>query len=460
MLFIVNYSANRSYDPTWSIYLGFLISIFFTYKNRNLLWSLLAVFFWQIFPFIGYVFAKGTDSEINAESLVIIVLINCILVLITYVISIFLEKKGKITLPVTLFDRFKKHSNELRSLYLNNAQTARQLDHRLKYIIAIPAIILLCLVPPTYFVFRDTNIKAQTERGRISRRSDNNFWQACLDNRSIELFNEYLRLFPDGEHVKEAKDIILELQSGKRISSLTPVIKNNRLEGYSTDKLIEALKSNDFDLKIKAILRLGEKGNRKAVEPLINCLNEWKKESPILVITVIMSLGNLKDSRVTPCLLEILENTYFDNTTQIGIATTNALLLLNDASSVQPLIDILEMEIVELRNIDDRDLSDASYPLAYLNTTLSNCIELLGNIGDLQATNVLIKYIHLHIKDNRDIEKIKISAVNALMSLDFRLKYQIVGTLLETLKGQNKELREINKNFEKAVRESLNKNAS
>ena len=99
------------------------------------------------------------------------------------------------------------------------------------------------------------------------------------------------------------------------------------------DHLIESLKDRRWNRRRYACGNLGDIGDRRAVEPLIELL----KDIDQVQICSVEALGKIGDKRAVKPLIELLNNG--DNFVRKYVA--NALGYIGDERAVEPLIELL-----------------------------------------------------------------------------------------------------------------------
>ncbi len=170
------------------------------------------------------------------------------------------------------------------------------------------------------------------------------------------------------------------------------------------DMLIQNLKSDNTDVRRRAVWALGEVSDIRAVEPLINAL---KDENRSIQVNVIDSLGKMGGLAVEP-LLQALKN----DDRAIRLNAAKALRKLKDPEAVELLIAALEDESAYVR---------------------LNAAKALGSIKDPEAVIPLIEALE---DGNVYVRK------NAVWSLG-RIKDQMaIEHLIEMLNDRNPEVRE------------------
>jgi HEAT repeat protein len=118
----------------------------------------------------------------------------------------------------------------------------------------------------------------------------------------------------------------------------------------ATDALIISLKNEKVNVRCDATRALGELGNIKAVEPVIEMLkDEWVN----VRIYAVTSLGKLGDTKAVPALIEVLQNDSENELVRAGAAA--ALGVLRDQRALLPLRELI-MKAEELGELEDTAL--------------------------------------------------------------------------------------------------------
>ena len=132
-----------------------------------------------------------------------------------------------------------------------------------------------------------------------------------------------------------------------------------------TEKYIKDLKSENIMVRKSAIYYLGRNGEKSAVPILIEFLRDDQPKD--IKLTSIEALGEIGDGRS----VEALVDTLTEHDADIRIAAVEALGKIKDSKSVKPLINVLHDEDVQLF-----------------------AIHALGKIGDKSAIPALRKLLH------------------------------------------------------------------
>jgi HEAT repeat protein len=125
-------------------------------------------------------------------------------------------------------------------------------------------------------------------------------------------------------------------------------------------------RSEDGQVRMRAAMALGATGSGDAVEPLITFVREDMKWRTGLMAGCIGALGELKDPRAVPVLLEVLRNRADDWIYR-------------------------EMAARALGNIGDPRATDDLITAAYMADTRHDAIAALSKIGDAKAVEPLIE---------------------------------------------------------------------
>jgi HEAT repeat protein len=113
----------------------------------------------------------------------------------------------------------------------------------------------------------------------------------------------------------------------------------------AVDALIKALNNNDSNVRGCAIVALGETGDIRAVDPLIQVFMDTRAvehlpqirwdNSNIARGNAARALGEIKDTRAVDPLIQALD----DNSSYVRIAAAEALREIRDTRAVDPLIN-------------------------------------------------------------------------------------------------------------------------
>ena len=103
------------------------------------------------------------------------------------------------------------------------------------------------------------------------------------------------------------------------------------------DELINALSfPDDHNVRFEAASALGEVGDSRCIEPLIEALDDSERVKEV----AIRSLGKIGDQQAIPPLVEALQ----DQNWEIRSMAARSLGTIGDESAVEPLINALEKE--------------------------------------------------------------------------------------------------------------------
>lgn len=199
----------------------------------------------------------------------------------------------------------------------------------------------------------------------------------------------------------------------------------------AVEPLIEVMsdESETTLARIGAAGTLGRIGNERAVEPLIQLLNEhqyWELQNASAV-----ALGNLGDARAVEPLISVLQDGYAneqtieygaDRTTtmisggrvQVMCSAAEALGKIGDERAAEPLIVVLQNEYAyrQAQTLEFGDGGKISMISGDRIQLVCNAAEALGIIGDKRAIEPLKQL------QNDGNEDIKMAATNALEKLE------------------------------------------
>ncbi len=178
-------------------------------------------------------------------------------------------------------------------------------------------------------------------------------------------------------------------------------VKPGEVSQETTDDLIAALKSSNKNLRHYAILSLGKIGDKKAVEPLIEMIND---KGYGVALKVCDALGGIGDARAIDPLIETLKKSKdYDLHTTIILALVN--ITAPDPRKNEKVMKIIRrLKVVEVPLSDD--YGDAAFSMDTLNEkTAEILIETLQ--GDYETVIVHGRIAALLSKtDPEDIEAI------------------------------------------------------
>ena len=113
---------------------------------------------------------------------------------------------------------------------------------------------------------------------------------------------------------------------------------------------MNSLDHEKVNVRCDATRALGEIGNKKCVDKIINMLyDEWVN----VRIYAVTSLGKLNDTKAVPALIEVMKNRSENDLVRAGAAA--ALGVLRDQRALLPLRELI-MEAEELGELEDTAL--------------------------------------------------------------------------------------------------------
>lgn len=157
--------------------------------------------------------------------------------------------------------------------------------------------------------------------------------------------------------------------------------------------LLTQLKDENLLQRIKAAEQLGELGDRRAVEPLIECLNNKSMQNMSARRAAIEALGLLKDPRAVKPLITCLEN---ENPHFLEPNIIKALGKIGDKHATKPLSDYL--------------VASRIGPEKNKQVTL----QALGQLGDPNAIDSIVTFL----ETNRVSPSITSTAIDTIIKLD------------------------------------------
>lgn len=197
-------------------------------------------------------------------------------------------------------------------------------------------------------------------------------------------------------------------------------------DSRAVEPLLQALHDRSSEVRANAIEALGKLGDRRAVEPLIQCL----QDSDFFARTrAAWALAELRDVRAFEPLLQRLET---ENDTAPCAAIVSALGKFGDTRAIDSLIAILRSEGQNLRD---------SFGFKHVRLSL---VEALGLIEDPRTTDVLVEILRdresiLHHKGAWDLpHKTTQCAVETLLQRQYSGLTEI---LIELLQDSERQIR-------------------
>ena len=162
----------------------------------------------------------------------------------------------------------------------------------------------------------------------------------------------------------------------------------------AVDPLIQTLSDDIPDVRQAAAEALGRLGDKRAVDPLIEALSD---DAPAVRKSAAEALGRLEDKRAVDPLIEGLS----DDTPSVQGTTAEALGRLGDKRAFDPLIEALSDNNADVREAaaealgrlgDKRAVDPLIEALSdRLPTVRKAAVEALGQLGDKRAIDPLVK---------------------------------------------------------------------
>jgi len=225
------------------------------------------------------------------------------------------------------------------------------------------------------------------------------------------------------------------------------IIATNFGVGDEVSVLISALKDSTEKVRWHAARDLGEIGNARAAEPLVQVLKN-RSEYEGVQETAVHALVKIGAGAVKP-LIDALKDK--DEDWEVRRKAAEVLVEIGDERAVEPLIENLKDEEWHVRTYSARALGDIGYERAVepLIETLkdeecgvrANAAEALGKIGDARAVEPLIEVLKDEVWHTREM------AADALGEIGDE---RAVEPLIEALKDEESRVRG-------AAKEALNK---
>jgi HEAT repeat protein len=188
-----------------------------------------------------------------------------------------------------------------------------------------------------------------------------------------------------------------------------PNIEKMKAQG-DVEGLTKALKDRDWSVRREAAAALGDIGDAKAVEPLIQAL-KYEEKSPRLVTTAAWALSKIGAPTVDP-LIRALE----DKSKNVRLAAVWALGEIKDSRAVGPLTQMVEplIQTLESRYLSVRGAAGGA----------------LKKIGGSKAAGPVVKALKYEDWD------VRLAAAGALKQIR---DSKAVEPLIQTLKGKGKD---------------------
>ena len=178
-----------------------------------------------------------------------------------------------------------------------------------------------------------------------------------------ELINDLMTSSSEKVRYNAAR-VLGEMGDSKAVEPLIDVLKNDKngsvcitatdalieIGDVATDALIKSLDHEKVNVRCDATRALGEIGNKKCVDKIINMLyDEWVN----VRIYAVTSLGKLNDKKAVPALIDVMKNRSENDLVRAGAAA--ALGVLRDQRALLPLRELI-MEAEELGELEDTAL--------------------------------------------------------------------------------------------------------
>lgn len=221
---------------------------------------------------------------------------------------------------------------------------------------------------------------------------------------------------------KEINQLLKELAEGDIIEQYQAGRKLKKIGSPAVPALINALKEDNKKLRKAAMIVLGEIKDERAVPILVDELEKTKDKK--LRAGLIVILGRMGDKRATPLLMNALD----ENSDEIVGAAAYALGKLKEEKSVSSLMPLLNHPNEYVRKTVTEALGRIGEPAVSVlvqeirNMPLNTqylAIKILGSIGGTEAVNALLDAL----KD--DNEYIRLSAAESLSKLGNKEGYAL-----------------------------------
>ncbi len=232
----------------------------------------------------------------------------------------------------------------------------------------------------------------------------------ALDSSDLDVRRDAARILGELGNKRAVEPLINRLSdsnSNIRSNAAQALKKLNAAKKQMVVGYVEALDSPDLDVRRDAAEALGRLGNKRAVEPLIKALGD-----PNFCVRehAAEALGRLGDKRAVEPLIKALG----DPDSYVRRDATEALGRLGDKRAVEPLINRLSDSDSNIR---------------------SNAAQALGRLGDKRAVKLLIN----KLSDPDPDSNIRSNAAQALKELN-ATKEQMVAGYIEALDSSDSNL--------------------
>lgn len=231
---------------------------------------------------------------------------------------------------------------------------------------------------------------------------------------------------------RNATDVLEEaLTAQEQNATLYTSFALSRLDpgetGDETEKLLKALKSGNGNVRVAAVMALGQKGEKAAVEPILAILI---RDYPLARHSAAMALGEIGDESAVETMMTEMKTSdkdYIRSSIAIALGKigseesvpylierlrdaratvrSNAALTLGrmgNESAVEPLIEVLE---------SGKDMEGRRKDTVNTNADVRKSVVLaLGGIGGTEATKALTGVLN----DNEETLEVRIAAASAL----------------------------------------------
>lgn len=115
----------------------------------------------------------------------------------------------------------------------------------------------------------------------------------------------------------------------------------------TVESLIQDLKDDDNNVRSHAIYSLGQIGDEKAVEPLIQVMDDENERIDVRNHAICV-LGEIGDRRAVEPLIQVLKNK--EEETSVRMGATRALAEIGDRRALEPLIQAMNDKDESVRN--------------------------------------------------------------------------------------------------------------
>lgn len=251
----------------------------------------------------------------------------------------------------------------------------------------------------------ERNAKNQRSANKTKTQENSFVDNELVNDRTMELLIKALQTSSTQEMAIEnfiklgesaVEPLILTFAEGK--ISLNHTIRDVlvKIGEPSIDPLIESLSEINVDVKINSIKTLGDIGDEKAIDPLIDALNDY--DDSFVRKYAAKALTQIDNERVIEPLIEAID----DDSFYVRRSVAKSLGILGDIRAVEPLCNCLKDQNATVR-------ISAAVSLGYINSD-DSVDDLIDCLGDRNHEVVkIVENTIIKLKGEEFLEEIKIS---------------------------------------------------